>query len=313
MLIVLVLAGLATNFFTEYQLGGFNGYAIKHLVLFSIVLILSVIWKLKWMTTSLLFIIMIYINIIPSTIYLPFRIADVNLNFEAYFSRMEMIVFVMDLLLAVFEKPWHQFVVMGYNTIFIIACAMLYPDLPIGKYILTFLMILSVGAVSSKVIRLQNELQEQHQLVSVQSEELLELTSFGKDIMKMIAHDLRTPIHQISMLPTIIGSSDSKTDRNNYLAIRNLITNAIKFSPQNQRILVDNMEDENHFSLRVHNRAGAINKEKLSKINTGQMVTSSLSTKKEKGCGEGLFICKRTLKNNQCQFTTVQKVKQVYW
>ena len=381
-LIVLVLAGLATNFFTEYQLGGFNRYAVKHLVVFSIILISSVIWKLKWMTTSLLFIIMVYINILSSTIYLPFRVADVNLNFEAYFSRVEMIVFVMGLLLAVFEKPWHQFVVIGYNTIFIIACAMLYPDLSIGKYILAFIMISSVGAVSffvfSKVIRLQNELQGQHQLVSLQNEELLELTSFRKDIMKIIAHDLRTPIHQISMLTTIIRNSNSKTDRNSYLdllqqsvdktygmldnllnwsmqndetlksymdinlhelieeirsqytqnlnekelnlinavdtdfnlfyskevfqtAIRNLITNAIKFSPQNQRILVDNMEDENHFSLRVHNSAEAVDEEKLSKINTGQMVTSSLGTKKEKGSGKGLFICKRMLKNNNAR------------
>ncbi|MEM9363587.1 MAG: HAMP domain-containing sensor histidine kinase [Bacteroidota bacterium] len=378
-LIILVLAGLATNFFTEYQLGGLNKYAVKHLVVFSIILVSSVIWKLKWMTTSLLFIIMVYINIISSTIYLPFRLEDANLNFEAYFSRVEMIVFVMGLLLAVFEKPWHQFVVIAYNTAFIIACAMLYPDLPLGKYILAFIMISSVGAVSffifNRVIRLQNELQEQHQVVSVQNEELMELTTFRKDIMKIIAHDLRTPIHQISMLTTITRNSKSKSDRNEYLGllqqsvdktygmldnllnwamqndetlksymdinlyqlveeirnqysqnlsdknlslvnavdkefnlfyskevfqtvIRNLLTNAIKFSPQNQRILVDNMESENHFSLRVHNMAEQLDEEKLGKINSGQIVTSALGTKQEKGSGKGLFICKRMLKKN---------------
>ncbi len=378
-LIILVLAGLATNFFTEYQLGGLNKYAVKHLVVFSIILISSVTWKLKWMTTSLLFIIMVYINILSSTIYLPFRLEDANLNFEAYFSRVEMIVFVMGLLLAVFEKPWHQFVVIGYNTAFIIACAMLYPELPLGKYILAFIMISSVGAVSffifNRVIRLQNELQEQHQVVSVQNEELMELTTFRKDIMKIIAHDLRTPIHQISMLTTITRNSKSKSDRNEYLGllqqsidktygmldnllnwamqndetlksymdinlyelvegiknqysqnlseknlslvnavdkefnlfyskevfqtvIRNLLTNAIKFSPQNQRILVDNIENENHFSLRVHNMAEQVDEEKLGKINTGQIVTSSLGTNQEKGSGKGLFICKRMLKKN---------------
>ena len=256
---------------------------------------------------------------------------------------------------------------------------MLYPDLPLGKYVLAFIMISSVGAVSffifNRVIRLQNELQEQHQVVSVQNEELMELTTFRKDIMKIIAHDLRTPIHQISMLTTITRNSKSKSDRNEYLGllqqsvdktygmldnllnwamqndetlksymdinlyqlveeirnqysqnlsdknlslvngvdkdfnlfyskevfqtvIRNLLTNAIKFSPQNQRILVDNMESENHFSLRVHNMAEQVDEEKLGKINSGQIVTSALGTKQEKGSGKGLFICKRMLKKN---------------
>ena len=378
-LIVLVLAGLATNFFTEYQIGGFSKYALKHLFVLSTVLVSAILWKLKLFSTSLLFIIIVYINIVSSTIYLPFRVQDPNLNFEGYFSRVEMMVFVMGLLLAVFEKPWHQFVVIFYNTLFIIACMVLYPEISLGKYVLAFILISSVGAISffvfNKVIRLQNELQEQHQLVQAQNEELLELTSFRKDIMKIIAHDLKTPIHQISMLTTIIRKSNSLEDRKNYLgllqqsidktygmldnllnwsmqndetlksymdfnthelieniraqyeqnleekglklvngvdkdfelfyskevfqtAIRNLVTNAIKFSPENQRILVDNVEEEDFFSLRVHNVSEQIDEEKLSKINSGEIVTSTLGTKNEKGSGKGLFICKRMLKNN---------------
>ena len=378
-LIVLVLAGLATNFFTEYGLGGFSKYAVKHLVVFSIILISAIVWKFKLMSTSALFIIVVYINILSSTIYLPFRLEDPNLNFEGYFSRVEMIVFVMGLLLAVFERPWHQFIVIGYNTAFISACILLYPELPIGKYILAFILISSVGAISffvfNKVIRLQNELRRQHKLVQSQNEELTELTAFRKDIMKIIAHDLKTPIHQISMLTTIIRKSNSNDDRNNYLdllqqsidktygmldnllnwsmqndetlksymdinlyelieeireqygqnfeekklklvngvdrefnlfyskevfetVIRNLVTNAIKFSPENQRILVDSVEEEEYYGLRVHNMAENVDEGKLLKINSGEIVTSSLGTKKEKGNGKGLFICKRMLKNN---------------
>jgi len=378
-LVVLVLAGLATNFFTEYSPGGFNKYAIKHLVVFMAILTSAIFWKLKWMSTSTLFIILVYINIVSSTIYLPYRLQDPNLNFEGYFLRVEMIVFVMGLLLAVFERPWHQFVVIGYNTIFIVACILLYPELSVGKYVLAFILISSVGAISffvfHKVIRLQNELQHQHRLVQTKNEELMELTAFRKDIMKIIAHDLKTPIHQISMLTTIIRDSNSTKDRNNYLGllqqsidktygmldnllnwsmqndttlqsymdinlyelieeirlqygqnleaknlnminavdrefhlfyskevfqtvIRNLVTNAMKFSPHNQRILVDNVEEEEYFSLRVHNTSEQVDEEKLLKINSGQMVTSALGTAKEKGSGKGLFICKRMLKNN---------------
>ena len=378
-LIVLVLLGLATNFLTEYQLGGVNKYAFKHLIVFTIVLVSALLWKLKVIGTSLLFIIMVYINIISSTIYLPFRLQDVDLNFEGYFLRVEMMIFVMGLLLAVFERPKHQFIVIGYNTIFIIACAILYPEMAIGKFILAFMLISSVGAISffifDKVIRLQNELQEQHQVVSLQNEELLELTAFRKDIMKIIAHDLKTPIHQISMLTEIVKTSNSDSDRTTYLdllqqainktygmldsllnwsmqndkaltsymnvnlyelietirdqyaqdlkdknlklvnnvavdyelfyskevfetVIRNLLTNAIKFSPKNQHILIDYSEEVEYLSLKVHNHAEAVNEETLSKINSGQMVTSTMGTKKEKGTGKGLFLCKRMLKNN---------------
>lgn len=206
--------------------------------------------------------------------------------------------------------------------------------------------------------------------------------------MKIIAHDLKTPIHQISMLTTIIRKSNSTKDRNNYLGllqqsidktygmldnllnwsmqndetlksymdinlhelieeirqqygqdliekklklingvdtkfnlfyskevfqtvIRNLVTNAIKFSPENQRILVDNIENDSHFGLRVHNFAEAVDEKKLSKINSGEMVTSALGTKKEKGSGKGLFICKRMLKNNNAALKLSKKNKGI--
>lgn len=147
-LILLVLAGLATNFFTEYGIGGFNKYAIKHLFVFCTVLFTAIIWKVNWVSTSLMFLVLVYINILSSTIYLPFRVEDSSSNFEGYFLRVEMIVFVMGLLLAVFEKPYHQLVVIIYNTLYISACILLVPQMALGKFILAFILISSVGAIS---------------------------------------------------------------------------------------------------------------------------------------------------------------------
>ena len=206
--------------------------------------------------------------------------------------------------------------------------------------------------------------------------------------MKIIAHDLKTPIHQISMLTTVIRNSKSSEDRNTYLellqqsidktygmldnllnwsmqnddalksymdvnvhelvegiraqyeqnlsgknlklvnevatdfnlfysrevfqtVIRNLLTNAIKFSPPDREILIDNFEDENQFNLRVHNAAVDIDESKFSKINSGQMVTSSPGTRKESGSGKGLFICKRMLKNNNASLRLSKTSKGV--
>ena len=378
-LILLVLAGLATNFFTEYHLGGFNKYAIKHLVVFTTVFLTAVLWKLNFVKSNLVFMVIVYINILSSTVYLPFRMEDSLQNFESYFLRVEMIVFIMGLLLAVFEKPWHQFVVIAYNTLFIVACAMLVPELSVGRYILAFIIISSVAAISyfvfSKVILLQNDLNDQNTLVSKQNRELKELTNFRKDIMKIIAHDLKTPIHQLSILAEVARTSEAPADKDNCLVllkqsidktygmlenllewsmqndealksymdlnihvlvddirkqytenlthkkislinevdidlqmfyskevfetvIRNLLTNAIKFSPQNEAIVIKGEESEDSYSLSIHNKAPGLDASKLDRINNGQAIESSRGTDNEKGSGKGLFICKRMLEKN---------------
>ena len=110
------IAGLATNFYMEWQLGGFTKYSIKHLSVFSIISISAVLWRLKKVSTSFLLILITYINIVSSTIYLPYRIDDTQLNFEGYFLRVEIMVFVMALVLAVFAKQIHQLIVIGYNS-----------------------------------------------------------------------------------------------------------------------------------------------------------------------------------------------------
>lgn len=385
------MAGLATNFGIEYQAGGLNKFAVKHLVVFSTILVTAIVWKSRLVSTSFLFLVMVYINILSSTVYLPFRLADENLNFEGYFLRVEMIMFIMALLLAVFERPWHQFVVVVYNTIFILACAVFMPQLSFGKYILAFIMISSVGGISyfifNKVIQLQKELQEQNAIVTKQNEELKELTTFRNDIMKIIAHDLRTPIHQIAMLADITKGAKSKKDRNKYLdllkqsidktygmleklldwsmqndetlksytdielrtlveemkqrytsdldskglqlinevekeftifsskevfetVIRNLLTNAIKFSPQNQNIVINSDENDEDYCLNVTNRAEHVEQELLNQINSGQFGGSTKGTNNEEGTGKGLFICRRMLEKNNATLE-LKRMKEV--
>ncbi|MDT0541034.1 ATP-binding protein [Croceitalea sp. P059] len=378
-LIVLVLAGLATNFFIEYGIGGLNKYALKHLIVFFTVLITAISWKLNWVSTSLMFLILVYINIISSTIYLPFRVEDSTTNFEGYFLRVQMIVFVMGLLLAVFEKPYHQLVVIVYNTIYITSCIILMPEMPLGKFILAFIIISSIGAISyfvfKKVIVMRQDLHEQNALSLKQNLELQELTSFRKEIVQIIAHDLKTPIHQISILAEITKNSKSEVDRNSNLdllknsvdktytmleglldwamqtddtiksymhldiravvedlkeqfseklnykklivsngfssdfklfyskqvfetAMRNLLTNAIKFSPVDEKIEVAATEHVNYYSFSIKNKARAIDITKLEQVNRGEQVESALGTSYEKGSGKGLSIVKQMLAKN---------------
>ena len=382
LIVVLVLAGLATNFYMEWQLGGFTKYSIKHLSVFSIISISAVLWRLKKVSTSFLLILITYINIVSSTIYLPYRIDDTQLNFEGYFLRVEIMVFVMALVLAVFAKQIHQLVVIGYNSIYITLCAVFGPTMPLTKYVLAFILVSSVAGVSyvifKEIITLRNNLQERNRKITEQNSELQELTNFRKEIVQIIGHDLRAPIKQLSVLTELalksktpeeqkqclelIAMSSDKTYgmlegllewamqnneviknymqlnvhevlediKTNYTeslrqksieianeiqkdqtiffskqvletVIRNLLTNAIKFSPNNEKITAQLSEDDKHYYVNILNKASNVDSSKLDAINSGETVESSDGTNNEKGSGKGLSICQKMLNKNNAK------------
>ncbi len=380
LIIVLMLAGLAINFFTEFQLGGFSRYAVKHLVVFSTVLIFSVFWRLKWVSSGFMLILIAYINVLSSTVYLPFRISDTQLNFEGYFLRVEIMIFVMALILGVFARLIHQIIIIIYNTLYIVACASFGPSMPTGKYVLAFLLVSSVGAISylifREIIALRNSLEKRNQKITKQNNELQELTSFRKEIVQIIAHDLKAPIKQISVLTDIAKNTKTLEEKDNCLVmlkqssekthtmlegllewalqnnelrktytevnvhdvikeitegnsenlnqkklvlenkvdqgftlffskqvletvLRNLLTNAVKFSPSNENVRVTAKADEKSHSLLFYNKALDVDCSKLEQINRGEAVESSSGTNGENGSGKGLSFCHQLLvKNN---------------
>ncbi len=81
------------------------------------------------------------------------------------------------------------------------------------------------------------------------------------------------------------------------LVVRNLLTNAIKFSKSGSKIVLNHREDATHHYLEVIDQGMGMSPEQLEKIKAG-VATSKEGTKKEKGTGLGLQLCQQLTESN---------------
>jgi signal transduction histidine kinase len=82
------------------------------------------------------------------------------------------------------------------------------------------------------------------------------------------------------------------------MVIRNLITNAIKFTPQNGKIWISLTENNDHLQVEIHDNGidiSAANQLKLFRIDSN---FSNKGTNGEEGTGLGLIICKEFIEKN---------------
>jgi signal transduction histidine kinase len=78
------------------------------------------------------------------------------------------------------------------------------------------------------------------------------------------------------------------------LIVRNLLANAIKFSPKNGKIEVSAFEENNTVKVAIKDNGKGMQTEKLQQINDpkNQLIESSMGTQNEKGTGMGLMLSK---------------------
>ena len=82
--------------------------------------------------------------------------------------------------------------------------------------------------------------------------------------------------------------------------LRNLISNAIKFTPNGGKISVTTEKDENNILVKVKDSGVGIPKDNLDKLFKIDHQITTLGTSNEKGTGLGLILCKELLdKSNQ--------------
>ncbi len=81
--------------------------------------------------------------------------------------------------------------------------------------------------------------------------------------------------------------------------VRNLISNAIKFTPTNGKIKIECKEDNGKVLLSIIDNGVGLSKDKIAMIVSGSSVESSIGTSNEKGTGLGLTICREFIKVNE--------------
>jgi PAS domain S-box-containing protein len=104
---------------------------------------------------------------------------------------------------------------------------------------------------------------------------------------------------EIVLYSNVIEDLYINSDRNMITAIlRNLVSNAIKFTKRQGQIVLDAQEDENSIIISVTDNGIGIPKENISKLFRIDSTYSTKGTEKEKGTGLGLIICKEFAEKN---------------
>ncbi len=101
------------------------------------------------------------------------------------------------------------------------------------------------------------------------------------------------------------------------IVVRNLISNAIKFTPPNGKILIESYEENNAVGIIVKDSGTGMTEEKLNDLFKIEKVKSEKGTEGEKGSGLGLILIKEIMdmhngnikiKSNVGEGTTVEVV-----
>lgn len=121
--------------------------------------------------------------------------------------------------------------------------------------------------------------------------------------------ELYRPIAQEKNIEILVSPSEKYTvlaDRDMlHLVLRNLVSNAIKFTPEDGKIEISTEKREKELAIHVKDTGVGIPKEHLDKIFEG---LSTRGTASEKGTGLGLQLCKEfiTLNNGELKVKSVE-------
>ena len=104
-------------------------------------------------------------------------------------------------------------------------------------------------------------------------------------------------IRIISHLP---GNTQSWADQNQIdIVLRNLISNAIKFTPESGMITIGAKEFEKHWEISVRDTGVGMTEEVRDQLFSKATHASTNGTNNEKGTGLGLSLCKEMVEKNQ--------------
>jgi len=156
------------------------------------------------------------------------------------------------------------------------------------------------------------------------------VTTPGSFCLKNIVHEninLLTEIAEsksIKMVSQIPENTMTWSDANQVdIVIRNLLSNALKFTPKNGLVTIKCLEKDNHWQVAIQDTGVGIDQETQDKIFAKNSNITTYGTDNEKGTGLGLTLCKEMVENNKgtiwvkstsrkgtCFYFTLPKAKQ---
>lgn len=115
-------------------------------------------------------------------------------------------------------------------------------------------------------------------------------------LLSEIANNKSIKIINRTEANTLIWCDSDQLD----IIVRNLISNALKFTPENGVVTIGATEKTKHWEIYVRDNGIGMNKETLGKIfNKTGTHSTTYGTNDEKGTGLGLSLCKEMVENNK--------------
>ena len=129
--------------------------------------------------------------------------------------------------------------------------------------------------------------------ISPETIDLQELVQESMDVLAPTAQNKKV------LITTDLQNANAYADRNMVnMVIRNLLTNAIKFTPQSGTIEVSSQNRDGMIEITVSDSGVGIPEDKIGKLFALDEKTSTTGTDGETGTGLGLPLCEDMLKRN---------------
>jgi signal transduction histidine kinase len=377
--------GIILNMFMNYKAIGGGVIVYRGIFFLGIVASAAILYYLKRIKLTTVLIVIVYTILIGYICILPLLLKLQGFSFYSYFLELQFLTLIFGLLLAVGVKPYHDLIIGAYNLVIATICLLFIKEFKVETYLFYSGIVAFKGIISYvifvNVVALRIKMKSKSETIIDQNKQLLELTNFRKDIIKVIAHDLRNPIQQISSLLDLLAYSKTDSERDEIMGFvnksvgnaydmleellkwamqndsalkdfvkinleevitnlenqlkeqliqkkltivqrnsaganilysknviesvtRNLLINAIKYSPIKNEILVSCEVHKTHFTLTVFNTAKNVKVENIEKFNAGKsQLKSAKGTANELGSGNGLFVCRQMLNKNNGELT----------
>ncbi len=116
---------------------------------------------------------------------------------------------------------------------------------------------------------------------------------------------------RIHFLNRISPAIEVRADREAMLSIvRNLCYNAIKYSPEGEKIIISSSEEGVHVKICIKDHGIGMTPEKIELIFKGLEIQSQEGTKQEKGSGLGLLVTKEFIERSGGKLSIESKINQ---
>ncbi|HEY5407128.1 MAG TPA: HAMP domain-containing sensor histidine kinase [Ginsengibacter sp.] len=127
-------------------------------------------------------------------------------------------------------------------------------------------------------------------------QELTDITSLINNVIKLLTPQAKSK--RINLTARLQSSAYTYTDKDMIdLVVRNLISNALKFTKEGEDIVVEVHEIKDSLEIKVIDKGVGMTKEVLEKIRENNFYTTK-GTANENGTGLGLMLCKEFLRKN---------------